>query len=590
MGYYKKAQNNFLTILFVLILAIVPYFEFVKITHPIIEDYEETNTLQQPEKYIKYIKNDITVKSVFDSLDTPQSNISINIYDKNYKTKDSDIKTASGDIIEILYNKEVKGKYTISIIGDSNGDGVLNTLDLTQMRKHIAGWVDPNTGKKYQKSGAYYYALDFNKDGKINTQDLVIIRKIIAGIPIENNFNSITLDDIIATYTVKFDKNGATSISNDKTQCISFDKETCEIIAADITTDGIVIGWHTNKDATDAEVKAGETIKITNDKTYYAITKKEYTATFDDTNLDYLEHKELTCAAYNKATSCEIILPEYNKIGHFNNFWGISNEVRSNMQGTKRDLKQFNPVGYPYNLTEDITFYPNVNHFSYSTIDANYTKFRNININQIIKVGKTTFEFEEGIPQEIINKFVEEMTKAYNYFPFLYNKGKVFVMTESTYSNYSIAYGLCHNMYLSYGGDTFLTIDIKYDTSLQTISVNAALHELAHAWDDYYYYITDKNEKGVYRSDMHRISSEEDFDDFYKQITPKLHVDGNGKVISKTETFAGMFTNYYWHVLKIDDTHQYYALKKQEKLNNDELEILKKLMEKYMDFANNNYE
>ena len=66
----------------------------------------------------------------------------------------------------------------------------------------------------------------------------------------------------------------------------------------------------------------------------------------------------------------------------------------------------------------------------------------------------------------------------------------------------------------------------------------------------------------------------------------KLFVDDNGQVISKVETFAGMVTNYYWHVLGKDRNKAYYALKYGVSMDNNELYKLKVFMEKYIAVAN----
>ena len=116
-------------------------------------------------------------------------------------------------------------------------------------------------------------------------------------------------------------------------------------------------------------------------------------------------------------------------------------------------------------LSKNITFYPNFNHINYDQTGYNFYKYRTINASYNEFVGKSLFEFENGIPQHAINEFMNSMKQAYKAMPWLFMSGKVFVMTESTYNKYSIAYGLTHQMYLGYGGDSHYTVDIQYDTS-----------------------------------------------------------------------------------------------------------------------------
>lgn len=57
------------------------------------------------------------------------------------------------------------------VIGDVNGDKVVNSKDLTRLMKYIAG--DPDA--KLEGNG------DINDDGKVNSKDLTRLMKIIAG-------------------------------------------------------------------------------------------------------------------------------------------------------------------------------------------------------------------------------------------------------------------------------------------------------------------------------------------------------------------------------------------------------------------------
>jgi len=521
--------------------------------------------------YIKNLSADTTVSELLKNITVTGTKTNVNIYNSSGQIKKSNELIASGDILKIYLNNVIKAQYTLSVIGDANGDSIVDLIDLVQMRKHLVGWVNPNTNEIQKKSGVYYQSLNLNGDTTVDLIDLVRMRKIIVGInPDENK----------VTYTATFNNNGANSIGISSIKCsASNNKNSCEITTPSITDSKTVIGWSTNKNAKEADVLVNTKVEITSNVTYYAITKDTYTATFDNKELDYLETRSLSCDVYNTEKSCNIILPSFNKAGYFNSFWSPYKEASSDLSGTAWDRKYFNQVGHDYELTKDVTLYPNFNHFHYDLTSRNQYKYRTINITNTKGVGKTTFDFEKGIPETIINTFMAEMKTAYNKFPWLFNAGKVFVMTEDTYSEYSTAYGLTHQMYIPYGGDSYFTIDLNYDTSANEISINAALHELGHAWDSYYYFKTGNQ----------RISKQDDFNTFYNLIKSKLSVDSEGVLISETETFAGMFTNYYWHVLKMDDSKQYYALKSGEKLNTSELNALKTFMEKYINIAKNNY-
>ena len=384
------------------------------------------------------------------------------------------------------------------------------------------------------------------------------------------------------TLTLKLEKNGADSISHSEKTCSIYNTQTsCNITLPTITRSGwSILGWGTNKNATTATSKAGENVSISSNITYYAITKKVNTAIFSNQGLDYLEKSSLSCVIYNQTKSCNITLPKFNKKGYFNSFWSDNKAVSSNLFGTTWSWNYFKPVGHTYTLTNNVTLYPNFNHFHYDLTTWNHYKYRAFNIASSTYVGNALFEFESGIPQSSINTFINSMKNAYSVIPWLFNNGKAFVMTTNTYNNYSTAYGLCHNMQDNLGGTAYFTVDLQYDTSISAIDVNAALHEMAHAWDSYY----------NFRTGNGNICDQSDFNTFYNSISSKLSIDGNGNKISKIETFAGMVTNYYWHILGKNTSAPYYALKNGATLNATEKQNLKTFMEKYIRISNNNYQ
>ena len=57
------------------------------------------------------------------------------------------------------------------ILGDLSGDGNIDTMDLTLLRKYLAG---------YTITGSLH-AADLNGDGKVDTIDLTLLRKYLAG-------------------------------------------------------------------------------------------------------------------------------------------------------------------------------------------------------------------------------------------------------------------------------------------------------------------------------------------------------------------------------------------------------------------------
>lgn len=358
-----------------------------------------------------------------------------------------------------------------------------------------------------------------------------------------------------------FIKNGSDSVGSESLRCNLYNTSTsCSVTAPTITRSGwTIVGWNTSNTATTASYKVGSTISVSSSTFYYAITKKTVTATFDSSV------SSKSCTRYNNE-SCTITLPTFNKTGKFNGAWGTN---KSNPDPTYK-------VGTTMTLTDNINLYASIKH-PWGDNGYNYTKTRNLTVSKSTTIGNMIFEYQSGIPTSAINSHISFLNTVYSTLPFLFVPGKTFVLTYDTYTNYSFAYGLTH-----FGG-SYVFIDLKYDSKgdvvKNAIDQNATIHEMAHAWDFYYSF---KTGKGYLRD-------QSDFVSFYNQISSKLYVDDNNQKLSKTETFAAMVTNYYWHILGKDTSKVYYGLKSGYTLSASEKNTLKTIMEKYIKISNNNY-
>lgn len=143
-------------------------------------EFDDELTVDEDNKYVKYIMDETTVNNLFNKIAVTGG--TKKILDKEGNEKTGDAILVTGDVLNIYLDDEVKSQYTISIMGDSNGDGKVNLVDLVQMRKHIVGWKNPQTGVIERQTGVQFFGFDLNKDGKVNLVDLVIIRKMIVGL------------------------------------------------------------------------------------------------------------------------------------------------------------------------------------------------------------------------------------------------------------------------------------------------------------------------------------------------------------------------------------------------------------------------
>jgi len=79
----------------------------------------------------------------------------------------------TGDGVTIVSGEESR-RFEIVIFGDTNGDGVINALDLLRVQRHILGVT--------RLTGAQLRAADTNRDGVVNALDLLRVQRHILGV------------------------------------------------------------------------------------------------------------------------------------------------------------------------------------------------------------------------------------------------------------------------------------------------------------------------------------------------------------------------------------------------------------------------
>ena len=111
--------------------------------------------------------------------------------------------------------------------------------------------------------------------------------------------------------TGTFNANGAT-ISATSASCYRYNgSASCTVTTPTITRSGFTItGWGTSANATTATVKPGANATISANTTYYAVTSKEVTVTYNKgANVSAIGATSGTCTIQNSATNCQVTLP-----------------------------------------------------------------------------------------------------------------------------------------------------------------------------------------------------------------------------------------------------------------------------------------
>ncbi len=159
-----------------------------------------------------------------------------------------------------------------------------------------------------------------------NASATISIHQAGENFELSNSNNGVTYYAITSKpYTATFNKNNASAISATSANCNIYNKKTsCNVTTPTITASsgGVAVGWNTSSSATTSQYNVSATIPLTSNITYYAITSKTYTVTFNKNSASAIGATSASCKIYNNAaTSCNVTAPTitassgYNVVG-----------------------------------------------------------------------------------------------------------------------------------------------------------------------------------------------------------------------------------------------------------------------------------
>ena len=189
-------------------------------------------------------------------------------------------------------------------------------------------------------------------------------------------------------FILRIEKNGASSIDNNELSCKIVDGKCNVILPMATRKDGEVLGYSFNKDNSVAEYKVGDTVTLTENKRSYVISYKKLSMNVVTDSIDYIATPDVSCNAYNKEDSCEVIPGPFNKEGY---------EVRGYSTSEKSQAGYIWP-NTAFELEENLTVYP---------IWNTYTRGRGINVSNSFTQGSMTFDVEEGCPVSIYDDYLD---------------------------------------------------------------------------------------------------------------------------------------------------------------------------------------
>ena len=344
---------------------------------------------------------------------------------------------------------------------------------------------------------------------------------------------------------LRVEKNGASSISESELICKEVNGK-CDVTLPTATrNDGEVIGYSFDKNSNTADYKIGDTVTITENKRIYVISYKTLNMNVVTDSIDYIATADVSCNAYNKEDSCEVVPGPFNKEGY---------EVRGYSTSKKSQAGYIWP-NTAFEIDEDITVYP---------IWNTYTRGRDIKVSESFQQGSMTFDVEEGCPSYIYSNYL-------NYFKTIEERAKYLVIgTKVTFLTDKTFDEIWGSQYvgMNYGPTDLRMMDVRCSSGGNNYYATI-VHEMGHTWDFHY--------KSVLGKEISKQNDIVNTFNKYKNMSNRPFRDYSYTDIR--EFLADMVRYYY---LKYTDPIMEYSTR-------DYPTDIKEELEKYICITNNNY-
>lgn len=153
------------------------------------------------------------------------------------------------------------------------------------------------------------------------------------------------------TITATFNKNGANVIETSKNCSIYNTNSSCSVTTPDINRSGYnIVGWGDNASSTTKRYNVKESIVLKDDITYYAITYRTLTATFN-ANKASISKDKASCNVYNLDSSCNVETPSISRANYTTLGWALSYDAQSVIAGSDSKIAITAPGTY-YAITK----------------------------------------------------------------------------------------------------------------------------------------------------------------------------------------------------------------------------------------------